>query len=71
MSYFKVALVVLVLVLSGCSSKTVEVKDSDAKLISKSSKAYIVFSWPKDRAFNNKYIEITELNKKQDDFKFI
>ncbi len=71
MNYLKVAAVVLVLMLSGCSSKSVDVKESDTQLMSKSDKAYIVFSWPKDRIYNPEFIELAELNKKQDDFKFI
>ncbi len=69
MNYLKIMVVVIVLLLSGCSSRTVEVQDSDTSIISKSDKAYIVFSWPKDRIYNKDYIELAELNQKQTDFK--
>ncbi len=69
MNYLKIMVVVVVLLLSGCSSRTVEVQDSDTSIISKSDKAYIVFSWPKDRIYNKDYIELAELNQKQTDFK--
>ena len=71
MSYLKIAIVALALTLMGCSSKTVEVKKSNAELITESDKAYIVFSWPKDRFVNAESIEIVELNQKQDDFKLV
>lgn len=71
MSYLKIVIVTLALTLVGCSSKTVEVEESNSQLISKSDKAYIVFSWPKDRLINREVIEIVELNQKQDDFKLV
>jgi len=58
MSYLKIAIAVLALTLMGCSSKK-----SNVELITKSDKAYIVFSWPKDRLMNSEIIEIVELNQ--------
>ena len=71
MNYIKTIIMALALTMMGCSSKTVEVKESNKKLITKSDKAYIVFSWPKDRFVNIQSVEIVELNQKQDNFKLV
>lgn len=71
-AFYKIITVAfLAWMIAGCSQKSMAVSQSDAQLINDTKKAYVVFSWPKDKFYNKNTLDIVELNQAHTDFKFV